>query len=237
MSNNSAPIPKSEMYASGEYLKKHPMWHSEDSQWKAKQILKMANNHNLKPQTICEVGCGAGEILSQLQANMAQNCMFIGYEISPQAFEVCKGRANKRLRFEIKDISQEADDSFDLLLFIDVIEHIEDYLGFLRNVRTKGRYKIFHIPLEFTSMGALRRWPQGNWDDLGHIHYFIKGTALRSLRDAGYTILDCFYTLLSDNPPSQPPLILKFLRKVTFPISNDLSVRLFGGCSLLVLAE
>ena len=82
MSNNPTPIPKSEMYASGEYLKKHPMWHSEDSQWKAKQILKMANNHNLKPQTICEVGCGAGEILSQLQANMAQNCMFIGYFLS-----------------------------------------------------------------------------------------------------------------------------------------------------------
>jgi SAM-dependent methyltransferase len=237
MSHNPAPIPKSEMYASGEYLKKHPTWQAEDSEWKAEQILKMVNNHDLMPQTICEVGCGAGEILRQLQANMAEDCTFVGYEISPQAFELCNKRANKRLRFEIKDITQEADDSFDLLLFIDVIEHIEDYMGFLRSVRTKGRYKIFHIPLEFTSMGALIRWPQANWEDLGHIHYFMKDTALHSLRDAGYTIIDCFYTLLFDNPSSQTLLILKFLRKVTFPISNDLSVRLFGGCELLVLAE
>ncbi len=236
MSNNPPPTPKSEMYASGEYLKKHPTWQAEDSEWKAEQILKMVNNHNLTPKTICEVGCGAGEILRQLQVNMAEDCTFVGYEISSQAFELCKGHANKRLRFEIKDITQ-ADDSFDLLLFIDIIEHIEDYLRFLRNVRTKGRYKIFHIPLEFTATGALRRWPQATWDDLGHIHYFIKDTALRSLRDAGYTIIDCFYTLGSDNPSSQTPLILKFLRKVIFPISSDLSVRLFGGCELLVLAE
>ena len=237
MFNNPAPIPKSEMYVSGEYLEKHPTWQAEDSEWKAEQILKMVNNHNLMPQTICEVGCGAGEILRQLQANMAEDCTFVGYEISPQAFELCKERANKKLRFEIKDITQEADDSFDLLLFIDIIEHIEDYLGFLRSVRTKGRYKVFHIPLEFTSTGALRRWPRAIWDDLGHIHYFMKDTALQSLRDAGYTIIDCFYTLWFDNPSSQTPLVLKFLRKVTFPISNDLSVRLFGGCELLVLAE
>jgi tRNA G46 methylase TrmB len=66
----------------------------------------MVNNHNLMLQTICEVGCGAGEILRQLQANMAEDCTFVGYEISPQAFELCKERANKRLRFEIKNITQ-----------------------------------------------------------------------------------------------------------------------------------
>jgi SAM-dependent methyltransferase len=239
MSPNLASTPRSQMYSSGEFLEKHPTWNVEDSRWKTEQILKMLKKHNIMPQTICEVGCGAGEVLRQLQAKMTEDCKFVGYEISPQALELCKERANEKLRFELKDITQEADDSFDVLLFNDVIEHVEDYLGFLRSVRKKARYKIFHIPLEFTAVGALRGWPVAAWREYGELHSFMKDTALESLRDAGYAIIEFNFTRWSDNPtPSHhTPLILKLLRKVTFPISNDLSVRLFGGCELLVLAE
>jgi len=55
-----------EMYRSNEYLKNNPTWHVEDSPWKAKQILKIIGNNNLQPNSICEIGCGAGEILHQL---------------------------------------------------------------------------------------------------------------------------------------------------------------------------
>lgn len=226
----------SQIYADGEYLAKHPTWHIEDSEWKAKQILEMIRNNHLIPKTICEVGCGAGEILRQLQINMAKDCGFVGYEISPQAFELCKERTNEKLKFMLKDITQESDVSFDLLLFIDVVEHIEDYLGFLRNVRTKGKHKIFHVPLECCAFGALLQWPQCNWERLGHIHCFMKDTFLQSLEDTGYTIIDCFYTLKFCRPGA-PLLILNLFSRVTFPISNDLAVRLFGGCGLLVLAE
>ncbi len=236
MSNNPAAS-QSEMYTSGEYIKKHPTWHSEDSQWKAEQILKMVNDHTLMPHTICEVGCGAGEILRQLQANMAADCTFVGYEISPQAFEICEERANKRLRFELKDFTQETDISFDLLLFVDVIEHIEDYLGFLRNVKTKGQYKIFKIPLEFTSISAATGYPRGSWDTLGHIHYFTKDTALQSLKDAGYTVIDHFYAREFNYSLSRDSLILNLLRKAAFSLYADLSVRLLGGCPLIILAE
>jgi ubiquinone/menaquinone biosynthesis C-methylase UbiE len=59
---------KSRIYTNGDYIKKNPTWHVENSAWKAEQILTMLSKHNLTPQTICEVGCGAGEILAQLQA-------------------------------------------------------------------------------------------------------------------------------------------------------------------------
>lgn len=237
MSKNSEP--KSQVYASGEYLEKNPTWHVEDSEWKAQQILKMISKHHLSPKTICEVGCGAGEILRQLQANMAKDCAFVGYEISPQAIELCSDRANENLRFELKDITQDGEDaSFDLLLVVDVIEHVEDYFGFLRNIRTKGRHKMFHIPLEFTSMGALRRWPRNYWNTLGHVHFFTKDTALQSLKDTGYTIIDCLYTLeFSYRGITKSPLLLNLVRRVAFTISGDLAIRLFGGCSLLVLVE
>jgi SAM-dependent methyltransferase len=225
------------MYTDGEYLKKHPTWHVEDSKWKAQQIQNMLHEHKLEPQTICEVGCGAGEILVQLQAHLGDNYTFFGYDISPEALELCKERGNEKLRFVLGDITLEADASFDLLLLVDVIEHIEDYLGFLREVRTKARYKIFHIPLEFTAIAALRRWPKDTWIDLGHIHSFTRDTALQSLRDTGYTIIDYSYTLEFKHRLRSRNVILNLMRATIFSISDDLAVRLLGGCPLLVLTE
>ena len=51
------------IYTNGYYLEKNPTWHVEDSSWKAKNIIKMMKRNNIVPKTICEVGCGAGEIL------------------------------------------------------------------------------------------------------------------------------------------------------------------------------
>ncbi len=117
-----------ELYTSGRYLEKWPTWHVEISPWQARQITRMMERNHVTPKTICEVGCGAGEILKQLQAHMNDGSIFWGYEISPQAFELCQSRANERLHFKLADFTQEKDAFFDLVLIIDVIEHVEDCL-------------------------------------------------------------------------------------------------------------
>ena len=81
----------------------------------------MLKRHHLVPNTVCEVGCGAGEVLRRLQMRMSDTCTFWGYEISPQAFAICKQKANEQLRFKLADIRQEQDVFFDLLLVLDVI--------------------------------------------------------------------------------------------------------------------
>src|SRR3989337_3292163 len=87
-----------DLYLSGEYLKRNPTWHVEDSAWKATQIVRMLERNRISPLvTLCEVGCGAGEILSQLQKRLDQRCMLWGYEMSPQAFGLCRTRANTTL--------------------------------------------------------------------------------------------------------------------------------------------
>src|SRR5256885_15001073 len=121
--------PFSDLYTTGEYLKKNPTWHVEESPWKARQILQMLKRHDFAPQTICEVGCGAGEILRQLQGSLDPGCSFWGYEISPQAYELAMSRANEKLKFKLADIQHEEGIFFDLLLVMDVIEHLEDYFS------------------------------------------------------------------------------------------------------------
>jgi hypothetical protein len=201
----------------------------------------MLKRNDLFPGTVCEIGCGAGAILEQLQLQLNNNCVFYGYDISPQAIALCLNRANDKLHFKLKDITKESnDDSFDLLLIIDVVEHIEDYFDFLRKIRIKGEYKIFHIPLEINVLRVLRGYPMINsWKNSGHIHNFTKETALQSLVETGYEIVDYFYTCNYKelNIKYWKTCILQMIQRVAFTIHSDLAVRLFGGCSLMVLTK
>lgn len=232
-----------ELYTSGAYLEKWPSWHVEESPWRARQVMRMMVRNNLVPKTICEVGCGAGEILKQLQARMTDDCMFWGYEISPQAFELAKTRVNERLHFHLADFRQEQDVFFDLILIIDVIEHVEDCFGFLRDIKPKGFYKIVHIPLDLTAKAILRGQLVKVRADHGHIHYFTKDTALQTLKDAGYEVLDHFYTSPAIDLPTRGTMnelrrsLMKLPRKLLFAIHEDLAARVLGGWSLLVLAK
>ena len=229
-----------EVYTHGNYLEKNPTWYVEDSPWKAEQIIRMMKRNNIVPKTICEIGCGAGEILKQLQDNMNKECMFWGYEISPQAFELCKKRANERLHFELGDILQEKDVCFDLILLIDLIEHLEDYFSFLRAIKLKSRYIILHIPLELSVQTVLRSTRlMKSRESLAHIHYFTKETALQVLRDVDYEVVEYFYTAWSTELPAKSikSHIARLPRKLFSAIHEDLAARIMGGYSLMVLAK
>jgi ubiquinone/menaquinone biosynthesis C-methylase UbiE len=43
----------------------------------------MLKKHRQEPRRICEVGCGAGEVLTLLQKGMKAECGFWGYDVSP----------------------------------------------------------------------------------------------------------------------------------------------------------
>ena len=227
------------LYLDGEYLARNPAWHLEESPWKATQILHMLRRNHLAPKTICDVGCGAGEVLKQLQQNLGSECAFWGYDISPQAYELAKSRANQKLEFRLADFLEETDTCFDLILALDVIEHLEDYFSFLRKLKPRSRYTIFHIPLDLSVQTVFRRNALLKRRNLyAHLHYFTKETALRTLKDTGYEVLDYFYTRRSIQFGSEAgEKLLKVPRKVGFAISEDWTARLLGGFSLLVLAR
>jgi cyclopropane fatty-acyl-phospholipid synthase-like methyltransferase len=230
-----------DIYIHGEYLKKNPTWHMEDSSWKAKQLLKIIERNHLKPTSICEVGCGAGEILNQLYLHMPKDITFTGYEISPQAFKLCQARTRDRLQFNLSDLLQDKEAFFDIVLAMDVLEHIEDFFGFLRNLREKGQYKIFHIPLDISVQSVLRNKLLTKREHSGHIHYFTKDTAMAVLKDTDYEIIDSFYTgssIDTDILNKQfKSLLARLPRKLMFKLNEDLTVRMLGGYSLMILVK
>jgi SAM-dependent methyltransferase len=228
------------IYTTGEYLGNNPTWHVEDSAWKAQQIFKIIERNNLQPKSVCEVGCGSGEILNQLYLKMPETVDFTGYEISPQAFELCKTRNKQRLNFNLGDLVRQENVYFDVLLCIDVFEHIEDYLTFLKDLQKKAKYKIFHIPLDLSVSSVLRSSPiLRARQSVGHLHYFSKETALATLKDSGYEICDYFYTAGSIDLPNKSfkTLLANLPRKVLYGLNQDIAVRLLGGYSLLVVTK
>lgn len=228
-----------EMYTGGQYLHNCPTWHTEDSLWKGQEVLKMIRRNGLRPGTVCDVGCGAGEVLNQLYVNLPPDVQFVGYDISPQAYELCRARQKDRLRFVLGSPLDDANAMFDLVMAIDVFEHVEDYLGFLRKLLPKGRCHIFKIPLELYALKIvmISRIMAGR-RDFGHLHYFAKETALASLADTGYEIVDHFYASgVNEMPRTWAERLVKWPRRFLLAVAGDLGVRLLGGYSLVVLTR
>jgi cyclopropane fatty-acyl-phospholipid synthase-like methyltransferase len=171
---------------------------------------------------------------------MKKDISFVGYEISPHAFELCKNRIENRLNFKMENAFEDNNAFFDIVMAIDVFEHIEDYFGFLRNIQNKGKYKIFHIPLDLSVQTILRMSPilRGR-KKVGHIHYFTKDTALATLKDVGFEIIDYFYTAGALELPikTMKSFFLRLPRKIAFKINKDIAVRILGRYSLMVLTK
>ena len=226
-------------HINGEYLRKNPDWHVSTSAWKAGEIMKMLDRHHVAPKTIGEVGCGAGEVLRQLQLKMRPECNFFGYDISPQAIEMSKSRENDRLHFAVADVCTAATPPFDLMLILEVVDHVEDYFGFLRALKPKSTYKLFHFSLDLSVQNAIRSGALLKQRDVYvHLHYFNKETMLRTLEETGYEILDYFYTPFGIRfSGGGVGKLIKPLRWLLFHIHQDFAVRVLGGYRLMVLSR
>jgi SAM-dependent methyltransferase len=233
---SSIPDPANDPHLTGEYYRHNPTWHVEYSPWKADNIYRMITKNNLRPQTVCEVGCGAGEVLRQLQLKLPGDVQFWGCDVAPQAIALAKTRENDRLRFDVADLGQIETPAFDLMLILEVVDHVEDYLGFLRMLKGRSARKIFSFSLDISVQSALRAGALLQRRVAhSHRHHFSKETALRTLEETGYEILDYFYP--SNLAFSRLAKMAKPFRVLSFNLNPDLAVRLFGGYSLLILAK
>jgi len=157
-----------------------------------------------------------------------------GFDASPDAIE----RATER-HPGIRFASGEVEGHYDLMLVLDVIEHVEDCFGFTRGLRAHADLMLFHIPLELTCLYLLRDVLTAHREALGHIHYFTKQTALALLDDCGYEVIASRYTPAVVDFVTRGPKrrAIAAIQRGGFRLSPDLSVRLVGGYALLAAAR
>lgn len=228
------------IYTSGQYLRANPQWHEEDAPWKARQIQKMFLRYRIDAKTVCEVGCGTGMVLEELQKLYEGAFEAIGYDIAPAAIELAKKRQTERLQFVCGDFVSQNKKMFDVILLIDFIEHLENYFEFFRAMKPMSTYKVLHIPLDLSVQSVLRIGTiLERRRAVGHIHYFTKEIALEMLHDLDYEVVDSFFTgaAMDLSPKSLKSRLMRLPRKWLFALSPDFAVRLLGGYSLMVLVR
>jgi SAM-dependent methyltransferase len=219
-------------YDGHEYISRNPDWHVADSPWKAAQV--KASLRGYIPKSICEIGCGAGEVLRQLHDQLPSERL-VGYDIAPHALELAKSRATDRLSFTLADPTEDGA-TFDLMLVLDVIEHVRDPIGFLEGLRFKAPRAMFHIPLDISVQSVLRPGKLLRLrETAGHIHYFTPETGAATVSDAGYQVIRAEYTAGFTLPPTSLGGRIARIPREIFP--TPVTVRLLGGYSLLVTAQ
>ena len=221
----------SSIYRDGAYLEQNEDWHCKDSLWKANHILDLLRKNEVSFQSAVEVGCGAGKILHELSQALPDK-IFTGFDISPQAASFWEETAGP-VRYTLGDFN-ETDESFDLLLAIDVFEHVPDYMTFLKQLSTRAKHFVFHVPLDMNMLMLAKNDHLELRKRIGHLHYFSRATTEATLQDSGYRIVDWFYTPELELPANKRRI--NPLRKLLFRFSPDFAVKVLGGWSMMILA-
>ncbi|MBV8062078.1 MAG: class I SAM-dependent methyltransferase, partial [Nevskia sp.] len=213
------------------------------SPWKAERIFRFVRKNGLQPASVAEIGCGVGLILDELsEKDGFQQVVFKGFDVSPQAIAIASERSNARISFHCEDpLAADNHEHFDLLLAIDVFEHVPDYMGFVGNCRKKAAYTLYHIPLDLHVSSVLRASFINTRASIGHLHYFTAESAIATLKDTGHEIVDWEYTCATLDlfrlHPSFKKAVANLGRWLVSRISEAAAARWFGGYSMLVLAR
>jgi predicted TPR repeat methyltransferase len=225
------------IYADGTYLTQNPDWHVKDSGWKARQIANILKSNEIKFKSAVEVGCGAGAILEHLCKEWP-DVEWWGYDIS-EAARTFWPKSGSTVQYRQDDFLADSR-HFDLLLLIDVIEHVENYMGFLKGLSHRADYFVFHIPLDMHVSGLLRDRQMFSRKAVGHLHYFSQETANATLKDCGYRVLKSCLTKVSQETTENVRTLTRLTnlaRRTIELVSEKQAAKLLGGYELLVLCS
>ena len=234
-------------YLSGDYTKKNHSYHIEDSEFKWKNFVKILKESKLnlnKINYISDIGCGSGQIL--IMANNSnlfnKRCVFDGYDINPDAIKEAKKNSSK-LSFFNEDFVNLKEAKRDLIIAADVFEHVQDTYKFLKKLKDKGDFFLFNIPLEISLLSMIRKKNifKHSFENVGHLHFYTKRTALLTLENIGFKILNC--NLVNNRfeefkkNKKLHSLIINIPQYILEKLGKDLACSIFGGYSLVVLAK
>ena len=221
------------IYENQKYLKKNPNWHIEDSPYKANLVLKAIKKSKINFTNMVDIGCGAGRVIKILSQKYP-NKFFHGVDFSPDASKFWDVGKSKNLKY-----SQDIDQKFDIALCLDVFEHVDDYLGFLKDIKTKAKFFIFNIPLDMNVVKLLSPGIRYVRENAGHIHYFNIYTAKETLKRCGYEIINSSTSIgfLGTPPRNIRQWIILIPRLLSLLLGKNFSSILFGGSSITVVAK
>ncbi len=147
---------------------------------------------------VLEIGCGAGETLGLLKSRgLCRET--IGVELVPAVAERARALVDGVYEGDVETMALPcAPESVDLILCLDVLEHLRDPWGMVETLRTllkPGGALIASLPNVQHCKVVVPLLLRGRWDympagllDRTHLRFFTKATAIELLAGAGLRV-------------------------------------------------
>jgi SAM-dependent methyltransferase len=227
-------------YMSGSYYETHAD-PDQDSPFKVKALMDLlapvAADRAICINSFADVGCGGGgaaqQITRELRAAGHPVTRAAGYDIAPHI----RTLQHPDVNYYMEDFCA-CDDHYSLVTLFDVIEHVPNPVGFLRDVAERADFVALHIPLDnrlvntiFDRFHHRLRYP-------GHVTIFDTVSAINMVTQSGITPLDYSYT----HGYAAPSGTMSAAQRIAYPfryavshLSPWLASRTVGGVSLMVI--
>ncbi len=165
-----------------------------------------------KISRVLEVGCGTGETLHFIKTHF-KNVTTVGIELTDNAAKAATEKVDIVKNIDIEDIKAlEGLGKFDLILLLDVLEHLRDPWEALKNLSKNNLLNqgcvITSIPnarnysLLFNLMCGEFKYLDAGVLDKTHLRFFTKKSMIRLIDDADLKIVKCLPTNLDGNSRS-----------------------------------
>ena len=179
-----------DIYNNGSYLVTNPSLHTEDSGFKFEQIQDFLDLIEIDNSqiSILDVGGGAGVIgkkICQYYHGKGLSVEFTAIDLSTEMLEIQQKNNPYIGKVINSSICEIESGNYDLVLMIDVIEHIPDYVNTAKNINNIARYVLYNIPIEINFFDILRNIKmKGNYYRMqekliGHINRFSYFSCLK----------------------------------------------------------
>jgi 2-polyprenyl-3-methyl-5-hydroxy-6-metoxy-1,4-benzoquinol methylase len=144
---------------------------------------------------VLEIGCATGELIAAVPVE--EGGRRLGIDISPENVAAARARFPE-VEFRAGDFRAAGLGGFDAVILSDVLEHVPDDVGFLRDAASLGEIVLVNLPLEDNWLNDRRRY--GPDDASGHLRRYSIAQGLALFERAGLELLSHSQVWVHETP-------------------------------------
>lgn len=214
----------------------YPFLHIEDSPRKIREIKHVVPG-SFRANSILDIGCSTG-LITRAVGETYKAKIVDGLDVSEPALDLARSQLSV---FQESHIFQEEFEDhetqrlYDLVMFIDVLEHMSDPVGALKKASEMGRYSVVRSPLEQTRMNRLIKNHGGkNYMKLmgeryGHIHHFNMDSLSTLFHEGGFDVINGENFRIPEQADVLANTTHHYLERLTANIARGFYPDIWGG--------